>query len=77
MRLNGFDLEGLKAACQVEGCDGVVMIERSWDTFHLNPERIRCILCAQRYTIDTHGLKGWPLEERLRFGDHKSRGSEE
>jgi hypothetical protein len=80
MKLDGFDLEGLKAACRAtvngETCPGMVMIEREWLTFHLNPERIWCILCGQRYTIDTHGLVGWPLEEKLRLGDRKGRNHE-
>ncbi len=66
MKLGRFDLEGLKANCLAESCEGVIVIERDWGTFHLNPDRIWCILCGQRYTLDTEGLTGWPLEEKLR-----------
>jgi len=66
MKLEGFGLDGLTARCEAEGCTGVVVIERSWETYHINPDRIRCMLCGQRYEIDTHGLAGWPLEEKLR-----------
>lgn len=63
-----FDLAGLKASCRVYSCDGIVLIERDLDTGHLNPERVRCILCGQQYTIDTRGLSGWELENMLCLG---------
>ena len=66
MRLEQFDLDGLKARCQVDGCEGVVLIRRDPQSFHLDPQNIYCTLCGQHYDIETRGLVGWPLEEMLR-----------
>lgn len=75
LKLDKFDLEGLKARCRVEGCGGTVLISRDMDTCHLNPNHIYCTLCGQHYTIETEGLIGWPLEMMLR-GEDDGRSNE-
>jgi hypothetical protein len=66
IHLGRFNLPGLKASCRADSCDGIVMIGRFVDTLELDPKSIWCVLCGQRYTIDTKGLSGVALEGMLR-----------
>jgi len=60
-----FPLRDLKTKCKESGCDGVVVVSRDPANLTLNVDMIYCIKCGKRYVLDTQGLTGKELEQKL------------
>lgn len=51
-------------------CGGLVKMPRDPETMHLQPDKCWCLLCGQRYYVETDDIQKWELQQALQKIPH-------